>query len=171
MLSKAAQTFKKCNVLYGHRFAAKKIVSLDPLNGIRPLAGGEMPQRDGWLEASLRGRTSGTAKDTFDLRLERFKLWRSLNPDQKAVGIEALADIGLCERQIKGLPGQTGEGKVNFLHSVSVRDFPDEAKRDVVVLGRNPLHAGHGTAHQRQRFTDIDRKVECDKKSQEARFP
>lgn len=130
-----------------------------------------MPQRDGWLEASLRGRASGAAKDTFDLRLERLKLWRAFDPDQEAVGIKTLADIGLCERQIEGFPGQTGEGEVDFLQSVPVRNFPDEAERDVVVLCRNPLHTGHGTAHQRQRFTDIDRKVECDKKSQEARFP
>ena len=130
-----------------------------------------MPQRDSWLKAPFRGRASGPAKDAFDLGLERLKLWSAFDPDQKAVGIEPFADVGLHERQIEWLPGQAGESQVNLLQSVPVRDFSDEAEGDVMVLCRNPLHARHGTAHQRKRFPDVDRKVECDKKSQEVRFP
>lgn len=130
-----------------------------------------MPQRDGWLEAAPGWWTAGTAKGAFNLGLQRLQLAGALDPDQETVRSETFPDVGLSERKFERLPSKAGEGEVDFLQPVPVGDLSDEAEGDVMVFGWNPLHAGHGTAHQRKRFPDIGRKVECDKKSQEARFP
>lgn len=171
MFTKAAQALEQCNVFHRHRFAAEQVVPLDPLDGIGSLGRGKMSQSDCGLEAPFCGKTSGATEGALDLGLERIQLRCALDADQKAVRIEAFADVGLCEGQLEGFPGKAGEGEIDLLHPVPVRHLSDETEGDVMVLGRNPLHAGHGTAHQRQRFPDIGRKVECDKKSQVARFP
>ena len=171
MFALAPHAFEKCNVLYGDGFAAEEIVPLDPFDGVRPLVREKMSKGDGGLEAALCWWAASTAKGAFDLGLQRIQLAGAFDPDQEAVRRETFANVSLSEGNFERLPGEAGEGEVDFFQPVPISDLSNEAEGDVMVFGRNPLHAGHRTAHQRKRFPDIGRKVECDKKSQEARFP